>query len=507
MIQLKPYRLLFVVWVSAFLSAVASFSWVMNESVLTHDLTSYIAPIESYFKSGALPYLDYVDIKPPGIYFFAWVWMELGAKSMLSYLVWHFAFLLFYFYLQLNLIKRFFDQKFFWIVLILFPLLSLSTSFNSMILSVELVGAVLVLFGLNILMNWKYRNFNLWLAQALFVAAGLTKEVYLFSLFIVLFLASSRRDLLCRLKILVASVVFFYGMMAGFLYIRNSLNSYLDVVSIKSDLFSPSFHGYIYSFFRMAASLAFHWYGVFFIIVFIFACFRFFVRRNFSVGELLFKLISVEIRPYLILFFLIYIGFVWQGKPLSGHYALALFPFAQVLLLKAVSLFSVQSWTKILLVASSFALAFSGFSTVHSSQIRQLIHLPSYLSNLEAEPLIEGYVVTDPGCLTIAYGWNPGAYLHYSSKESCSKYFLPELSVQSDELRTRYVNSLVSNPPELILYNPSEADTPTELVESEIFPWRKILMNCYSSSVVTPGLYILKFPKLSTLENCMQDTD
>jgi hypothetical protein len=507
MIHLKSWKLSLMVWVCAFFSALASFSWIMDQSILTHDLTSYIAPIESYFKSGAMPYLDYLDIKPPGMYFFTWVWIGLGADSMLSYLVLHFIFLLLYFYLQLNLIRKFFDSRYLLIVFLFYPILSLSTSFTSMILSVELVGSVLILLGLNILVAQKFGNLNLWLAQVLFVAAGMTKEVYLFSMLLILFHTRSSRSLLYRLKILLTTVVFLYGIMFGFLYINNSFYSYLDVLSLKSDLFSATFGGYIYSFFRLGAGLAFHWYGPVLLALFIFLIFQFFLARHFSVRDLFINLVSIEIRPYLMLFFLIYIGFVWQGKPLSGHYAIALFPFAHILVLKAVSLISVDSKMKILLVLTSFTLAFSGLVTVQSSQIRQLSHLHSYLVNLEAKPLIKKYLVMEPGCLTIAYGWNPGAYLHYSSKNPCSKYFLPELSVQSDELRIRYVNSLISNPPELVVYNPSQADMPVHLVESEVFPWREILRNCYSPSNLTPGVYILKFPSLPTLENCERGSD
>ena len=504
MIQMKSWKLSIMIWVSTFCSAVASFSWIMDQSILTHDLTSYIAPIEAYLRAGVMPYLDYFDIKPPGMYLFTWVWIGLGANSMFSYLSWHFVFLLLYFYLQLNLVKKFFDKKYFVIVLILFPVLSLSTSFVSMILAVELVGSVLILLALNVLASRNSQGLNLWFAQVIFVAAGMTKEVYLFSMLLILFQANSFRTFLQRLKILLTVLILMYGLVICFLYFNKSLNSYLEVLWIKSDLFSTSFYEYLYSFFRMGASLAFHWYGPVFLVLIIFLAIRLFSTKSYSVRPAAQILISSDIRTYLILFLLIFLGFVWQGKPLSGHYAIALFPFAHILVLKTVSLFRVNSKMKVVLIISSFALVFSDFPIGQATQFRQIRHLDSYMGNLENDPILRNYRITEPGCLTIAYGWNPGAYLHYSKKYSCSKYFLPELSVQSSELRARYVNSIISNPPELIVYNPDQADWPVKLVEGEIFPWRRVLEHCYSHSLVTPDLYVLRFPSLLTLEICLK---
>lgn len=40
-----------------------------NDGIFVHDLSSYLAPVQAWLQNDALPYRDFFDIKPPGIYF------------------------------------------------------------------------------------------------------------------------------------------------------------------------------------------------------------------------------------------------------------------------------------------------------------------------------------------------------------------------------------------------------------------------------------------------------
>jgi hypothetical protein len=106
-------------------------------------------------------------------------------------------------------------------------------------------------------------------------------------------------------------------------------------------------------------------------------------------------------------------------------------------------------------------------------------------------------------CLQVAYGWESGAYYYYSNTRPCSKYFLSPLIVGSNRLTNNLVLELAKNPPSEIIYNPEGAGLNVSDFESAVFPYSRVLENCfyqYGSS----SLYKSHSTEKSKTANCIK---
>jgi hypothetical protein len=106
--------------------------------------------------------------------------------------------------------------------------------------------------------------------------------------------------------------------------------------------------------------------------------------------------------------------------------------------------------------------------------------------------------------LLSVYGWDAGAYYHYSKRDPCTRFFLSPLVDKSPSLWKLYKNEIYSNPPRSIVYLTDGSDIDVARFEANVLNWKSILAGCYQSD--QKGAYVPKLENTSPhlLESCLR---
>lgn len=461
----------------------------LDQPTVKHDLSSYLAPVDSYLSGRGFFYMDYFDIKPPGIYIFFTFWGRIFENSLQSLYVLYFAILFVFFFYSLRIVHLYtgiFATFLFGLLLI--PI-NLASNYYNMFFPIEIPCMALTISGVNLLIGKNSsRTFNLLSASFLFSAAGLIKENFSLTIILPLLVAVSSK---CYKKIWIPilTLTFTYVEVLLWLHHHGAVDSYLEVFSLKSRLFPiPTYGETVSRAFRIPweFSSQYLFFGVRTLGLIAILILFIFVKSNKFANPFNFDNRSSSCVLFSLLF-LLACGFILQGKPLFGHYALGLNYFVVICLfifihglLKRYQV----GYSKILLFLFALTLIpnfkfMPDSSKVTSSFAKANVNWKS-LENYEATSRYE--VFTKEECGQVAYGWASGAYYLYSGTEPCSKYFLVELISGDSELEAAYVEQLTNTPPEQVYYDPAQAGIDVKRFETRTFNWKRILDKCYNET-------------------------
>jgi hypothetical protein len=461
----------------------------INQVSFSHDFSSYVAAINYLFEHGSGPYTDFWDIKPVYLFIILSGFFSITGISLLNaYLV--YALFLFSFFLSFHLyiIVCKLQIKLLGIFITLLLGVVCSNLFYKMFFPSEIIGLVLILLSLLILRRTESFG-RLVLGLSFASIAGQTKEVYLFcTIALIIFLVSNKLN---RMKVIAAFVIANLAVGLGGLYFlikTHALGQYLQMTRIKSEMFQwdP-----IYNFIKFPLLTIFSYTSEYTLLGFatplIFSSIFFlgWTVNHFKTGtESTFKRfpnlkIEQDLRGLLLVLASIILGVTWQGKVPTEHYAIPLLPIIILVMLSFLDQSEVKSKFVLFLAAlilfPNVGVLKNTFQSIAQNSVdsRNLIH------RIITEEDAKKYRVTVERCLQVAYGWESGAYYYYSNSRPCSKYFLSPLVVGSNRLTNDLVLELAKNPPSEIVYNPEGAGLNVTDFESAVFPYSRVLKNCF----------------------------
>lgn len=477
---------------------------IYPQTHFTNDFSSFLVVTEALTNSGSL-YSSFFDIKPPGLYFLLASIQILVGVSYAAWVFIHFILSLALSFLILGLVSRLFDRRVQNAVLgIALATQTISISYTANFLSADFIGLIIALSGLYGLMRFG-ETIYLPIFIVLLIFAGTIKEVYIFLPF----------ALLAFLRTLSLPKIFFTLLFCTlFVYIPillilvnlGEFRSYSEVFNFKSNQFG---FASIKEFFLGALRVGLEIFLVPSITLLLSLSIFLLLRGRGTSSQISILVLDRNLRLLILFVTFVYFGLVWQGKPVKGHTLIAIYvPLILMLLLLIFKLTTIgrlrennriSAWLVVVIVIISLLNA-------SNSQLLELRKLKpiAYGKLILEEKGADKYRVPGNGCLLIIYGWDAGAYYHYSRRNPCTRFFLSPLVDKSPTLWSLYKNDIYSNPPSSIIYLTDGSDINIARFETNVLNWKSILAGCYQGD--KEGVYIPKFEIRSPhiLESCLR---
>jgi hypothetical protein len=456
-----------------------------NRGVYLHDLSSYIAPVADWLDSEGLPYKDYFDIKPPGVYFFLYFIAHFINLNYLTLVILYLLFLLLFFATFNAILVYSFGLRTAAITqLPLFLITIFSDSFTNMFFPLEIVCSTLILIAVLLRISAKEFGLKLITCYSLILLSSLFRENYFF-----VFIGFLLFDIMVlgRIKIIFKSFLFAFMITYGFAFMilhkAGLWNYYFEISQFKSRAFGIDISSLIHFFVLNKYS----------IIINLVMIFSIYIGILYHWKNKL-NLVFYKENPKLFLFWLLmvcmYTGSIIQAKSFSGHYLLSFWPFFLIY------------WHGLLSFVSKSA---SRHATYYKVVIALLISivplnqlfkddLPTVLygafssakgaflyENLE---LKKDFELPISDCLMVAYGWATGSYYLYSDVSPCNRYFLPSLIASDPQTISKFREAMFLDPPLQILFEPGAHDGNLEEFNSKVFDYPKVITNCYAATEI-----------------------
>ncbi len=234
-------------WIPILLAAVGalivialSFQIYFDQVTVGEDLSTYLLPAVAREQGLGLVYKDFLDIKPPLTFGIFIPWIALFGSSLAS--MWAFyalclALLLSAFFIAL------YQQLKPWLGLVVFGFCAINIVFFTMLeeffFVTEVVGSVLVLWGL-VLARWRPTHLGaLFLASLFLGVAGQVKDVFVFApiaLLPILWASNRRKRAFGALVAGVASTYLLTGLMLIW-WGQGVLQAYWGIIQLKRERF------------------------------------------------------------------------------------------------------------------------------------------------------------------------------------------------------------------------------------------------------------------------------
>jgi hypothetical protein len=103
----------------------------------------------------------------------------------------------------------------------------------------------------------------------------------------------------------------------------------------------------------------------------------------------------------------------------------------------------------------------------------------------------------------VAYGWKAGAYYYYSKGNPCSPYFLSGLVANNKQIWSEFRRTIIENPPSEIYYDTFMTGLDVHSFEKNIFPYSKIIENCYLTTS-NPKLFSSSSNSAKGTQKCIE---
>ncbi|CTQ63117.1 hypothetical protein [Roseibium album] len=517
--------------VCAILLTVFCVAFVLTQTVeatIKHDLSSYLAPAVAYIEGYGAPYVDFFDIKPPVAIFFLVPWTGVFGFSLISMVVLDAITLFLLFYLFFRLLSICKSDLFVYFIFLYALVYALSYRLFGLMLLTETVGLVFVFFSLLLAFSQQSGMKSWFLAGMLLQFAGQVKEVYAFTP--IIFAAFVwldnrfylREALTAFLGWCVGGLVVFF-----LLFSSDSHVAYLDVLAFKADAFRVQ--DLVTMVLRMIKGLAafsgsrLKFYLFFvpsLILLIVFVWWIHAQRKPFGLRAGSRAHIA---SVFALLLLAVIVGFAWQGKPPSGHYAVSIFfPYMLFIcawfaalreMLPAIAKpkkMGLGTGTISMVLLVWFCAVLTPGLKLPAQTSQQIVsHIRGggfSIPELEGEEALSRYRfvssnLQEGDCLQQAYGWAAGTAYLYTGTKPCSRHFLANL-ITNETTVNEYVQDLQQSSPTVVIYNPAGADLDVELFEKSIFPWGEIVSNCYLPTEF--ATIFVASVQLDGLENCIK---
>ena len=477
---------------------------VYPQTHFTNDFSSFLVITEALTRSGSL-YSSFFDIKPPGLYLLLASIQILVGVSFAAWVFTHFILSLALSFLILGFVSMLFDRRVQNAVLgIALATQTISISYAANFLSADFIGLIFALSGLYGLMRFG-ETFYLPIFIVLLIFAGTIKEVYIFlPLVILAFLKTF--SLLKAFFTLLFCTLFVYIPILITLVILGEFRSYAEVFNFKSDQFG---FASIKELTLRALRVGFEIFSVPSTALLLFLTIVLLLRIWGTSSQLSVLALDKNLRSLSLFVTLVYFGLVWQGKAVKGHTLIAIYvPLILLLLLLIFKLITIGRYKEngemnALLVIVVVIISLLSASNSQFLELRKLKPI-TYGKLILEEKGADKYRVPGKGCLLSIYGWDAGAYYHYSRRDPCTRFFLSPLVDKSPMLWKLYKNEIYSSPPRSIVYLTDGSDINIARFEANVLNWKSILAGCYQSD--KQGVYAPKFETRSPnlLELCLR---
>ena len=501
-VGLKSFSSLYI-WVLLLISTLTVVMITINQHTYTNDLSSYIAPSISMLKNEGFLYRNYVNWNPPLMEILLYLWGTLFGLTLKSVYICYSINLFALLSSQYLIMKKYATKKVITIYLIIQPLILISSGFFVMLYPVDLVGLTFVFIAVVfVLYNKKDSK---WLIAGYFFLflAGLTKEVFFFTIIsIPLLMVRSFSDLKKHFRFSIIAFLFSYFPIFIWLFLNHAVSNYVEMYKLKAAVFHFSLLSAFINPFREVSILMIRYCIPFFACFFVFLVISYFKKKSFYLRSNFFRQYIYKHSFIILIFFLVLEGFVYQGKPMKGHYALAIFPILLILIVSALN----DLHPKVVFVLCFSLILPGNFTTIKEQYVniyKNVSELKTNISAMESKENISKFHLDGINCLNVLYGWNPGSYLIYSKVPSCNRYFIPDMMVTNTKTINIYRSALFLNPPKFVLLNPGESDYPPKLFNQNVLHWDNILKHCYVQSGNSEHLYIIKDINFHDKKECL----
>ncbi len=489
---------------SAFIALLINIWTNSPNLILTHDVVDFIAEANQFLLDKTL-YSSFFNINPPFLIIFYVVWgflfgFGLYGLKILNIILVMGIFLVFY-----KILLKSGYNKLSLVVFNVAVALTYTRNAFQMFLPSESIGTLIALVCLYLSLGGSEKFINLVSVGILSALAMQTKEVYAFVILtpiLVCFLHQKPRY--SRLGVLLTSFVGTNLILALTLHHFNELDSYWDVITLKSERFGLSdWKNTAFTVFVMLyrqLQLLGEVFFIFFILVISLAVYNFSRGPKRDSSQVTKNKNSFILKGVGVNWIATFIGVIWQNNDFSVGRVLItiLFPFLLFVYFGLVNLFSYICLDKLHLRIACLVM----ISTLLFSIYSRNYYKPADLTDQQIDRSSKNYTIVNNlnlpsnACIQNAYGWMSGGAYLYTGIKPCSRYFLLNLIIKDSLRLNEFKWNMVSHPPSAIIYDNSDADLDWQEFEHNFFDYSKILKNCYLN-VPDSDVYVARFLVLS----------
>jgi hypothetical protein len=524
-------------------------SYFIRDAYPSHNMISNLIMAAAPLNGLGLPYKDYWDIYPPGIFIFLSPFEYLFNGQTIVFKVFHILFSVLMGLMVLKFLYHIFRGRFTPLILFFLLYLLFSNYYYCILFHNAFLALVLSVSGVYLLAFAKKNWIKYFVSSILLAFSASMKETFLFTAFLP-FLYLTSRYLIRERKSLKLFAKHSTAVIAGigivflgnylFLHLLGVKNSYSEVAAYKSQLvgggsflqlfnnLNPFNFGDFSSRFKIFSSSFFlhspHGF-IYYLYLFLFLVFLIPVRsikqngkRNYSLGK------WNNIRGLGIIlpgfFVLHYEGFQLLNK-VQANYALQMVP---ALVLASAFLYKISKNKLQDVLAGRFG------NNIHYPKIKNgayafvlfcfiWVFYPkfshfSFLQTMSLSEYVNGFSVKKPEVIIPEkvkrimgndarifhiYGWGTPYFYYFSKTKPFSRFFIIHPSILGEVQLKEFVEQFKNELPKVVIYNKTGADMDVSEFENNTIQFEKLLSKCYElhpaiiySGYNCNGYYLLK---------------
>ena len=450
-------------------------------------MTANILPALAPFEGLGVPYRDYWDIYPPGIYIFWGIFGQLLHDSQLGYRIFHLLLSAVCVLITFDLIEKstknnvhaegttpFFCK-------LLFLCLFFSPLVNHEELSNVLLGTTISILALWICLFSKNTILRLGLSSFLFLFAGYMKEPFLFGVLVPFALTLRERKTnfviplfwTCAGSALAVFTNLFY------LFHFHLISSYQEVNAFKrraffektASLFSLLPYRMVHYFAEVFATL--FWSGLIGGFLFVFTLLFIFWKSEWK------KTLELSTSQFAILVFVFaeFFGFNLQHRSF-GHYQIQIIVPMILGLVVLLSIFkSRYEKYPVILFLFLFIPNFNYLIQFKDFKFYRWNEFCHSLGHTELPPL---EIFQKDKTVLVVYGWATSDFYYFNRLKPYSRFFIVHSSILGPMQIQEWVNTFKKKLPDFVLYHTSGADMDVDAFEAQSLHLAKLLEACYA---------------------------
>jgi len=517
---------------------------------IVHDSISWVLVGVAPLINLGLPYKNYFENKPPGLYLIIFLWSKLFGSSDTSFFVMH-CLVLFILVVLICLLFRKINTSFLILPSIICSfIITFAPFFTDFIISSEYLALVFSLGGLLILLYKKGSPIALFLSTLLIFLSSQIRDTFgptIICLIPVLFFYLLKKGSIRKFLIpSLAGSLTGLAIIISYLVILGVLAEYIEVLSYKKLAFSvfdfqliiSNFYLNVHAILSAIFAIKLYVLTLPLIAALLIAVDIIFIRKLIS-----FKLsrphlsLSITIQKYsglfnlqrsvdtmIILLFILgnYIGLALLADPEVGSHRIIQVVLSSTILIFLINLSYFNSLRSILnkMLPSRHAgliltnIVFFSLTTLFTFpriDIFRSYGVKSMPNKIRSSVLIDNsdkkiyeFIAENTNqedCILHYYGWAVGKTYYYSKRRPCTKYFFPAQIIKYPKYLNDLKEELKTNPPRLIYYQTDGANVDVEKFEREAVNLAGIVNKCYKSTSYK-SIYLPKEDSTKKFNEC-----
>ncbi len=491
---------------------------------LNGDAVSAVLMAKAPSMGLGVPYKDFWEYKPPGIFLLLDFWIKIFSSSMFSLRTLQ---LLFFFgtgILAYLISKKIFSSFHAFIISGLAAIVLFSPYLANSFLPAELFGLFFSLAGVASLFYFRNLALRFSVSSFFFFISGQMKDPFMLTILALVpslayfLMIRDYRSFMKAVLYLVSGILLGIFLILGYLSISGSLRAYFEVLSAKSQIFNGLIllrPGEIVSITMNAfwhakniiiflqyqtIPILLIWTFSFFVSLILQKKLNFLRKKEEKSSKVVISLSNFEISPRAIetltvVFYSLgsFMGFA-LGNKYDFHYLLQIvFPiyFIMAIVIKSTAdnLVNVLGSKATKILSSTLIIVFLFPKGAYVKSYRTTAENPRQVVNNISNHLVAGDVgiqlenyinskIDENSCILSVYGWSTGETYLNAIRRPCTRFFLANI-VLKDWQEKEYRDSILNNPPAAIIYATAGADMNVKQFEEEVINLTKIIDRCY----------------------------